>query len=206
MSLYAVPARQDNRNSPKYLEAVQHIKRMRGGSQAHLMRASDRSYQVVKFQNNAQHVRVLANEYLGSRLGLKLGLPMPQVDIIEVGEWLIQNTADLRIESAGCVKLCSSGLQLASRYAADVEKAWAFDHLPESMFPKVRNRSDFGRCVVFDKWTGNADGRQAVFSKSPKGVYYGATFVESGKRASLLALSPLRTGHESFPSSGSSRG
>ena len=33
------------------LYAVQHIRRMRGGSQAHLMRTCDNQFFVVKFQN-----------------------------------------------------------------------------------------------------------------------------------------------------------
>jgi hypothetical protein len=33
------------------LYAIQHIRRMRGGSQSHLMRASDGHFFVVKFQN-----------------------------------------------------------------------------------------------------------------------------------------------------------
>ena len=55
------------------LYAVQHIRRMRGGSQAHLMRASDGHYFVVKFQNNPQHIRVLANEIFATRLAQWLG-------------------------------------------------------------------------------------------------------------------------------------
>jgi hypothetical protein len=61
--------------APKVIEAVQQIRRMRGGSQAHLMRASDGFFYIVKFQNNPQHVRVLANEFFASRLGRWLGLP-----------------------------------------------------------------------------------------------------------------------------------
>lgn len=37
--------------TPKIIEAVQQIKRMRGGSQSHLMRASDGFFYIVKFQN-----------------------------------------------------------------------------------------------------------------------------------------------------------
>jgi hypothetical protein len=48
---------------------VQHVRRMRGGSQSHLMRASDGHFYVVKFQNNPQHLRVLANEMFATRLG-----------------------------------------------------------------------------------------------------------------------------------------
>jgi hypothetical protein len=50
------------------LAAIQHVRRMRGGAQAHLMRCSDGQYYVVKFMNNPQHVRVLANEMLASHL------------------------------------------------------------------------------------------------------------------------------------------
>jgi hypothetical protein len=45
--------------------AVEQIRRMRGGAQSHLMRCDDGGYYVVKFQNNPQGVRILANELLG---------------------------------------------------------------------------------------------------------------------------------------------
>jgi hypothetical protein len=59
------------------ISAVQHVRRLRGGSQSQLLRASDGLYYVTKFQNNPQHVRVLANEMLATRLGALLGLPVP---------------------------------------------------------------------------------------------------------------------------------
>jgi hypothetical protein len=39
------------------IQAVQHIRRMRGGAQSHLMRCADSHHYVVKFQNNPQHTR-----------------------------------------------------------------------------------------------------------------------------------------------------
>jgi hypothetical protein len=60
--------------SPKTISAVQQIRKMRGGSQAHLMRADDGAYWIVKFHNNPQHFRVLANEFFASRIGAYLGL------------------------------------------------------------------------------------------------------------------------------------
>jgi hypothetical protein len=68
------------------ISAVQHLRKLRGGSQSHLLRASDGAWYVTKFQNNPQHVRVLANEMLATRLGLALGLPMPRVETIEVSD------------------------------------------------------------------------------------------------------------------------
>jgi len=65
------------------ISAVQHLRRLRGGAQAHLLLATDGNCYVTKFQNNPQHIKVLANEMLASRLGLALGLPIPQVVVIE---------------------------------------------------------------------------------------------------------------------------
>src|SRR2546430_4909697 len=76
--------------------AIQHIRKMRGGAQAHLLRASDNHFYVTKFQNNAQDVRILANEYLATKHGQALGLPMPEVRIIGVSEWLTQRRSLVR--------------------------------------------------------------------------------------------------------------
>src|ERR1700727_785702 len=99
------------------IAAVQHVRRMRGGAQSHLMRADDDHFYVTKFRNNPQHLRVLANEFLASRMGLLLGLPMPTVEAIEVNDWLIANTPELEIDFLGKSIPCAPGLNLGSRYA-----------------------------------------------------------------------------------------
>ncbi len=53
--------------------AVQQIRRMRGGAQGQLMLGADGHVYVVKFQNNPQHTRVLANELMASRLAAAAG-------------------------------------------------------------------------------------------------------------------------------------
>ena len=93
------------------VSAVQHIRRMRGGAQSHSMRADDHNFYVVKFQNNPQSLRVLANEFLASRLAYALGLPVPEVAVIEVSDWLIANTPELCIELATHKMPCSTGRQ-----------------------------------------------------------------------------------------------
>jgi hypothetical protein len=180
LAAYAFVTESTSLGCSKQLEAVQQIRRMRGGAQSQLMRASDAGFYVVKFRDNPQHVRVLANEFLASRLGQCLGLPMPDVQSIEICDWLIQHTPELRIETAGQSRLVSSGLHLASRFATDLESGQIFDYLPESMFPRVINRSDFPRTLVLDKWTCNSDGRQAVFAQNPPRRGYVATFIDQG--------------------------
>ena len=63
------------------ISAIERLRPLRGGAQSHLQRASDGNCYVTKFQNNPQHIRVLANEMLATRLGLVLGLPMPKVEV-----------------------------------------------------------------------------------------------------------------------------
>jgi HipA-like protein len=162
------------------LHAVQHVRRMRGGAQGHLMRADDEQYYVVKFQNNPQHVRVLANEFLATRLAERAGLPVPQGEVIEVGEWLIANTPELHVLIAGEKFPCRPGLQFGSRYAVDPRLGQVFDYLPEQLLDHVRNLEAFAGALVFDKWTCNADGRQAVFYRMARERKYTATFVDFG--------------------------
>ncbi len=163
-----------------HIYAIQPVRKMRGGAQAHLLRASDNHFYITKFQNNPQAVRILANEYLATRLGQFVGLPMPEVRIIEVSEWLIQNSPELKIDLGLGPVACASGLQLGSRYVADPLEAMVFDYLPEAMLTRIANWRDFPRALAFDKWTGNSDGRQTVFVKQAAERRYRAVFIDQG--------------------------
>jgi hypothetical protein len=163
------------------ISAVQHLRSLRGGSQSHLLAASDGAFYVTKFSNNPQHVRVLANEMLGTRLGLTLGLPMPRVEVIEVSDWLIQQSDGLHIDLAGRSIPCQSGRQLASLYTDQDNVGLTHDYLPTHLLETVVNIQDFARVAVLDKWTCNCDGRQAVFSrKTTRSQRYVATFIDQG--------------------------
>jgi hypothetical protein len=96
------------------ISAIQHLRLLRGGAQSHLLRAADGACYVTKFQNDPQHIRVLANEMLATSLGLALGLPMPRVEVIEVSDWLIEHTEDLRISLGGTKIPFRCGGQLGS--------------------------------------------------------------------------------------------
>ena len=115
-----------------------------------------------------------------TNLGLALGLPMPRVEVIEVSDWLIEKTEDLRI-SLGAAKIpCCSGKQVGSLYVGCESPAMTVDYLPRELLQGVRNLSDFARVLVLDKWTCNSDGRQAIFWKAPRRQRYSATFIDQG--------------------------
>jgi len=162
------------------VEAVQHVRRMRGGAQSHLMRASDGGFYVVKFQNNPQHPRILANEMLATRLAEGAGLEVPQAEIIEVQSWLIEHTPELRIQLAGQSLACKPGLQFGSRYVVDPLEGQLFDYLPEALLERVHNVAQFAGMLAFDKWTCNANGRQAIFWRKLRQHKYRASFIDQG--------------------------
>lgn len=160
--------------------AVQQIRRMRGGAQGQLMLGADGRLYVVKFQNNPQHTRVLANEYLASRLAAAAGLTVPQVELIEVSSWLIENTPDLVMEMGKSVVRCQPGLQFGSRFAGGLMPGQVADYLPEEQLLDVRNLAEFAGILALDKWTGNANGRQAVFTRRQRERRYKAVFIDFG--------------------------
>jgi hypothetical protein len=69
-----------------YIKAVAHISQVRGGSQARIMSGDDGKKYVVKFMGNPQCTRVLANDYLASRLARMIGLSVPEPVVILVNE------------------------------------------------------------------------------------------------------------------------
>jgi hypothetical protein len=160
--------------------AVQHVRRMRGGAQAHMMRCDDDQYYVVKFRNNPQHLRVLANDFLATRLAEQVGLPVPTPEIVDVGDWLVTHTPELSIDLAGHSIPCQPGLQFGSRFVIDPMQGQVFDYLPTDMLSLVRNIDTFAGILAIDKWTCNADGRQAAFWRKGREKKYTATFIDQG--------------------------
>lgn len=150
------------------LRAVEQIRRMRGGAQSHLMRCSDGHYYVVKFQNNPQHLRILANELLGTKLAARLGLPTTPAVIVDVPEDLIRLTPELCMELPRARIPCRPGLQFASRYPGDPRRLTLHDFLPDEQLRTVENLHDFAGMLVFDKWTCNTNGRQTLFFREDR--------------------------------------
>lgn len=160
--------------------AVEHIRRMRGGAQSHLMRCSDGFYYVVKFQNNPQHRRVLANELLGTMLAGRLGLPTAPCAVLEVGEELIALTDELEVHIGLSREKCTPGFQFGSRYPGHPAEIAVFDYLPDPQLGEVENLNDFCGMLVFDKWTCNTNGRQTVFFREDGRQHYLTMMIDNG--------------------------
>ena len=160
--------------------AVQHVRRMRGGAQSHMMRCADGNFYVVKFQDNPQHTRVLANEMLATRLAAAIGLTVPATEVVEVDRWLVEHTSDLRFELVGGNRPCGAGLQFGSRLVVPPMQGLIYDYLPESLLEQVRNLGSFAGILALDKWTCNANGRQAAFWKKGRERKFTVSFIDQG--------------------------
>ena len=119
---------------------------------------------------------------LATNLGLALGLPMPRVEVIEVSDWLIEHTEDLRIQSWWCQDSVPER-QAIGIAVRGLRESWHDIRLLASRAAAEGSLmlSDFARVLVLDKWTCNSDGRQAIFCrKTLRSQRYTATFIDQG--------------------------
>jgi hypothetical protein len=159
-----------NHNAPEIakIKAIKHIRRMNGGSKAHMCECSDGYNYVVKFQNNPQGNRTLANDLLGTLLARCMGLRVPDPAIVEVTEDLMPGKRDRMLRYDPGAQL-GPGKCFGSKY---LTPRMPGSHRPNSVVPgdlnraylsKLRNLEDFAGMLVFDKWACNTDHRQVIF-------------------------------------------
>jgi hypothetical protein len=123
---------------------------------------------------------VLANELIATRLAEAAGLSVPATDIVEVTPWLIANSPGMAVElPQRRGEPCTPGLQFGSRFLGGMP-GQVVDYLPEPQLEEVRNVHEFAGMLALDKWTGNCNGRQAVFDRRPRERRYRATFIDQG--------------------------
>jgi hypothetical protein len=145
------------------LNARSHIRKMRGGAQSHLIEASDGRHYVVKFRNNPQHSRILINESVCAVFLRYLQICAPDVAVVSLAEEFLAANPEVSIELGANRVPVPPGWHFGSRYPGDPERLAVYDFVPDALLAQVTNLRQFLGMLVFDKWVGNADGRQAVF-------------------------------------------
>jgi HipA-like kinase len=157
------------------IKAVAHISQVRGGSQARIMLADDGKKYVTKLMGNPQCTRVLANDYLACHLARMIGLSVPEPVIILLDEKTILER-QITFTLAGRAVAARPGPQFGSALVTGQVLDW----LPGTMLGRVKNLREFAGLLAFDKWTGNADGRQVVFHKNLHRRKFEAAFIDFG--------------------------
>ncbi len=139
---------------------------MRGGAQAHLVEGEDGAFYVVKFTNNPQHRRILINEWLASSFLRYLQIHVPETALVDLTQDFIRDNPELYLSIGSRRESIPPGIHFGSRLAVHPDRVAIFDFLPDKLLSKIENRIDFLGTLVFDKWVGNTDSRQAVFFRA----------------------------------------
>jgi hypothetical protein len=148
------------------LTAIRAVRKMRGGAQSWLLEADDGHWYVVKFRNNPQHRRILVNELLASRLLNYLKIAAPETALVRVSEDFLEAHREVHLALGARRVEVEPGWHFGSRYPGDPARIAVYDFLPDALLCQVANLEDFRAILVFDKWVGNADGRQSVFYRA----------------------------------------
>ncbi len=151
--------------SSRRVNAVRLVRKMRGGAQSHLLECDDGRFWVVKFSNNPQHRRVLINEWMAAAILLQLEISTPEASIIWITSKFLGGNPDVSLSSHGGRLEVEIGPHFGSLFPGDPSQIAVYDFLPEPLLDEVGNGSQFIGVLAFDKWTGNTDGRQAIFRR-----------------------------------------
>ena len=149
------------------------LRKMRGGTQSHLIEATDGEFYVLKSVNNPQHRRILVNEWLCAAFLRHLGIFAPHTTLIEITPEFAARQSELYVLLGSRRETVPPGIHLGSHVAVNPNQTAIFDFLPDKTLAKVENRQDFLGVLVFDKWVSQADSRQSVFFRARRREYAG---------------------------------
>ena len=149
--------------------AVRFVRKMRGGTQAHLLETDDGDFYVVKFLGNPQGKRILVNEWLASHILQHLGVATPAVSPVQISAEFLKASPDVFIQLAHRKLSVAPGTHFGSRFPGHPDRVAVYDLFPSALLGKVANRSDFLGALVLDRWMANTDYRQAIFHRNTQG-------------------------------------
>ncbi len=155
------------RNGSRRTRARRFIRKMRGGSQGHLIEGTDGNCYVVKFVNNLQHRRVLINDWVSSHLMRRIGISTPPTALIDVAPKFIAQNPEVYIQGRSGRISVETGVHFGSRYPGNPYTSVVYDVLPDAWLSRVINRKDFIGALVFDRWVCNMDVPQAIYVPVP---------------------------------------
>jgi hypothetical protein len=148
------------------VQARRFLRKMRGGTQSHLIEADDGRCYVVKFKNNPQHRRILVNEWLAAHFLRYLQIATPKTAVVNISAEFLRENPEVCISLATRRSEVEPGLHFGSCFPGDPAEVAVYDFLPDVLLNQVVNQRDFLGMLAFDKWTANADSRQAIFIRT----------------------------------------
>ena len=169
------------------LKARRFVRKMRGGAQSHMLEAEDGRFYIVKFQNNPQGRRILVNEMISTVFLKYLEIAQPDTAVIDIGDDFLRENPEVHIKLGAKQVQATPGWHFGSCFPGDPARLAVYDFIPDVLLPKVANMAHFLGVLVFDKWMGNADARQAVFLRA-RVSEWAPSVAQGSKRVAFMAL------------------
>jgi hypothetical protein len=167
--------------SSAILSASKFIRKMRGGSQSILVQANDTKYYVVKMVGNPQGTNVLANEFLGSMVGMGVGLPVPHARGIYLSDSFIDSYPEIWFELTNVRCRPSKGIHLGILFVGELSgPGRPAEYISPSRVGTITNRPAFLGMYILDVLTNHQDNRQALFRRLPNSRDQEAIFIDHG--------------------------
>lgn len=176
------------------ISATEFVCTFKGGPASALFKCSDGQFYKLTLRGVTSRSASLGTKFLASKLARLVGIPTPDTEVIELDQWLIDHSPELRtqiqeaqvradgIQTVRCDRRPrkEGGLQLGSRYLVKPGEGTIFDFFPEKMLSKVANLKTFAGALVFDLWMKNVGARPAVFYRSAHEAQYNVAFLYQG--------------------------
>lgn len=151
--------------------------KLRGYCQSSIVEASDGLLYVLKIAGS--HVpNLVFNEAFGTELFRSFGLPTAEWIPLQLDDEFIQSNPEMWFKTGhhGCRPV--SGFHFGSRLVSPKRGVGAYQIIPSSWVPKVKNRNQFIGALAVDIWANHCDRRQAIYTRS--GEHLKATFIDNG--------------------------
>jgi hypothetical protein len=148
------------------IRATRHIRKMRGGAQAHLLAAEDGAFYVVKAANNPQGRRILVNEWIAGVFLRHLQISTPACSIIEITPEFNAEYPNFSMQLGSRQFPIDPGWHFGSRFPGDPFTLAVFDYVADDHIRECMNTWEYSAILPFDKWASNADSRQSIFYRA----------------------------------------
>ncbi|GEM_PF-3704301 len=129
-----------------------------GGSDAQVFRLSDGRFVIVKFPENKQGEKVLANEFISCQLAESLSLPVNQSVLVSIDERLLQ----LPRQNGKVPNNFTAGIRCGMIRFENAEGSQ-----PKDIFDHCTNSLQLHAIAVFEEFVCRQDGRQLLMYSPP---------------------------------------
>jgi hypothetical protein len=94
-----------------------------------------------------------------------LQISTPEIAVVNVSAEFLARNPDVHIQLHARRLAVEPGPHFGSRYPGNPSEAKVYEFVPDVLLDKVANRNEFLGALVLDKWTGNGDARQTLFTR-----------------------------------------